>query len=113
MAYQDIMSDNPENDSYLDFLGPGATPETIKNRLSYYKDLFKSRKDVYRRQRDLSIIAFVVVYLLSVIDAYVDAELSSFDISKDLSMKVEPTTFDQKNQKNLSEGVGLKCSLKF
>lgn len=113
MAYQDIMSDNPNNDSYLDFLGPGATPEKVKERLDYYKNLFKSRKDIYRRQRDLSIIAFVGVYVLSIIDAYVDAELSTFDISKDLSMKVEPTTFNQKEHKDYSEGVGLKCSLKF
>ena len=41
------------------------------------------RKDFYRRNRDLSIFCFIGVYILSVIDAYVDAELSDFDISKE------------------------------
>ena len=112
-AYQDIMSNNPNNDSYLDFLGPGATHESVKARLSYYQDLFKSRKDTYRRQRDLSIFAFIGVYVLSVIDAYVDAELSNFDITEDLSMKVEPTTFNGTYHKYKTEGVGLKCSFNF
>ena len=38
----------------------------------------------------MSIFAFAGVYLLSVVDAYVDAELSSFDISSDLSMHPNP-----------------------
>ena len=111
-AYQDIMSDNPNNNSYLDFLGPGATPELIESRIDYYKELFRTRKDMYRRQRDLSIFAFIGVYILSVIDAYVDAELSDFDITKDLSMKIEPATFNHEKT-NRMDGVGLKCSLRF
>ena len=78
-AYQDIMSDNPNNDSYKDFIPPYVD---IESNLEYYQNTFKNAKDIYRRQRDLSIFAFIGVYLLSVIDAYVDAELSDFDISK-------------------------------
>ena len=33
----------------------------------------------------------VGVYLLAVVDAYVDASLTNFDISPDLSMQVAPT----------------------
>ena len=36
---------------------------------------------MFRRYRDLSIFAFIGVYLISIIDAYVDAELSNFDIT--------------------------------
>ena len=55
------------------------------------------------------------VYALSVIDAYVDAELSVFDISKDLSLKVEPTVLDNHTSRNplSSSAVGLQCSLNF
>ena len=53
---------------------------------------------MFRRYRDLSIFAFIGVYLISIIDAYVDAELSNFDITPDLSMKVEPTVIDNNNQ---------------
>ena len=53
---------------------------------------------MFRRYRDLSIFAFIGVYPISIIDAYVDAELSNFDITPDLSMKVEPAVIDNNNQ---------------
>lgn len=108
-AYQDIMSNNPNNKSYENFLPPGTN---VNDRLEYWQELFRTRKDLYRRQRDLSIFAFIGVYLLSVIDAYVDAELSDFDISKDLSMKWEPTIFNDAFR-NRPQGVGLQCCIKF
>ena len=108
-AYQDIMSDNPNNNSYEQFLPPGID---VNDRLEHYQDLFRRRKDMYRRQRDLSVIAFIAVYLLSVIDAYVDAELSDFDISKDLTMTWEPTVFNDAFR-HRPQGVGLQCNIKF
>lgn len=108
-AYQDIMSDNPNNDSYKDFIPPYVN---IESNLEYYQNTFKNAKDIYRRQRDLSIFAFIGVYLLSVIDAYVDAELSDFDISKDLSLKLEPTLFNDV-LRNHPQGIGLQCNIKF
>lgn len=108
-AYQDIMSDNPNNDSYKDFIPSYVDIESNKE---YYQNTFKNAKDVYRRQRDLSIFAFIGVYLLSVIDAYVDAELSDFDISKDLSLKLEPTLFNDV-VRNRPQGIGLQCNIKF
>ena len=75
----------------------------------------QKRKDKYRRWRDLSFFCLIGVYALSVIDAYVDAELSVFDISKDLSLKVEPTIINNHSSGNLLDGssVGLQCSLNF
>ena len=108
-AYLDIMDTDPNTKSYEDFLPFNSS---IAGQEERFKEIFRKRKDAYRRQRDLSIFAFVGVYLLSIIDAYVDAELSDFDITKELSLKVEPTMFnDTKNQKINS--VGLQCSLKF
>ena len=52
--------------------------------------MFKRKKDFYRKYRDLSIFSFAAVYALSVIDAYVDAELSTFDIGRDLSLQWSP-----------------------
>ena len=111
-AYLDIMDSNPNTKSYEDLLPPNATynEEQLKNTL-------KRRKDMFRRYRDLSIFAFIGVYLISIIDAYVDAELSNFDITPDLSMKVEPAVINNNNQfrsnslKNKS--VGLQCVLRF
>lgn len=111
-AYQDIMSDDTSNDSYMDFLPAGYTQATVLARLSYYQSLFQKRKNVYRRQRDLSIFVFIGVYLLSVIDAYVDAELSNFDITNDLGMKLEPTIFNDA-LRHRPQAVGLQCSITF
>jgi hypothetical protein len=44
----------------------------------------------YRRNRDLSYLSFFGVYLLSVIDANVDAHMKFFDASEDLSLRVIP-----------------------
>ena len=108
-AYLDIMDDDPGTKSYEDFLPLNSS---IAGQEERFKEIFRKRKDMYRRQRDLSIFAFIGVYLLSVIDAYVDAELSDFDISKDIGLKVEPAIFNDGNTKNFNS-VGLQCSLKF
>ena len=111
-AYIDIMDDDPNTKSYLNMLPYGYD---ISGREDQFKNIFRRKKDFYRKNRDLSIFAFFGVYILSVIDAYVDAQLSTFDISPDLSMKVEPTLIEQKNLCNMhrSKAVGVQCSLTF
>lgn len=108
-AYLDIMDDDPNTKSYEDFLPLNSS---ISGQEERFKEIFRKRKDLYRRQRDLSIFAFIGVYLLSVIDAYVDAELSDFDITKDIGLRVEPAIFNDGKSKN-HNSVGLQCSLKF
>lgn len=90
-AYLDIMDDDPGTKSYEKMLPMGYD---ISGREDQFKEIFKNRKNYYRKYRDMSILAFIAVYALSVIDAYVDAELSSFDISEDLSMHVQPAIID-------------------
>ena len=112
-AYLDIMDDDPGTASYNNYLHLGAKITAANEER--YKQIFKSRKDKYRRWRDMSFFVLVGVYALSVIDAYVDAELSVFDISKDLSLKVEPTILNNSSSNNpLDAGaLGLHCSLNF
>ena len=113
-AFLDISDNDPTTQSYNQFLHLGAKI-TSDSDIQRYKDLFKKRKDRYRRWRDLSFFVLVGVYALSVIDAYVDTELSVFDISKDLSLKVEPTIMNNHRSNNPldSSSVGLQCSLNF
>ena len=85
----------------------------ITGREEQFKPIFKRKKDFYRKNRDMSIFAFFGVYLLSVIDAYVDAQLATFDITPDLSMKVEPTVIEQNVSFRRSGAVGVQCSLNF
>ena len=107
-AYKDAMNGNMQSSSITDLLLPG-----YKISETQLKELLRKRKDTYRRYRDLSIFAFIGVYLLSVIDAYVDAELSNFDITPDLSMKVEPAVIDNRINNSSNRSVGLQCSFRF
>jgi hypothetical protein len=112
-AYLDIMDNDPTTDSYNKFLHLGV--EITESNEQRYKDLFKSRKDKYRRWRDLSFFVMLGVYAFSVIDAYVDAELSEFDISKDLSLKISPVVIPNHSGGNLlqAQSLGISCSLNF
>ena len=111
-AYLDIMDDDPGTASYEDFLPPRYNVEANRD---YLERVFKNRKDNYRRQRDLSIFCFIGVYLISVIDAYVDAELSNFDISEDLSVQVRPSIIDHQRHATPrnTQSYGLQCSFSF
>ena len=112
-AYLDLMDNDPGTQSYNQFMHLGMQiNDSNKDR---YQKLFKSRKDRYRRWRDMSFFVLIGVYALSVVDAYVDAELSVFDISKDLSLKIEPTILDNHSSRNPldASAVGLQCSLNF
>ena len=112
-AYLDIMDDDPTTESYNKFLHLGV--EINQSNEERYKKLFKSRKDKYRRWRDLSFFAMLGVYAISVIDAYVDAELSVFDISPDLSMRVGPAVINQNNPltQRSQSSIGIGCSFRF
>ena len=108
-AYLDIMDSDPNTNSYKDFFRPGYDYETNKE---YLKEVFKKRKDRYRRWRDLSIFSFIGVYALSVVDAYVDAQLSNFDISEDIHLSIEPEIID--NRQMYGENYyGFNCNIRF
>lgn len=118
-AYVDIMDSDPNTNSYENFIPKGYD---ISTNLTRIQDLFRRKKNYYRRYRDLSMFCMIGVYALSIIDAYVDAELSSFDISKDLSMKVRPSIIQDRNSvaavsqshnPYASQSYGVQCSLNF
>ncbi len=70
-------------------------------------------KDSYRRNRDLTILAGIGFYAIQLIDAYVDAKFFRFDVSDDLSFKVEPVVQGQTifNASVSSPGIGFKVKL--
>ena len=110
-AYKDAALGNWQANSIHDLLPPGYLDRTPKTQIT---ETLRKRKDTYRRYRDLSIFAFIGVYLISVIDAYVDAELSNFDITPDLSMRVEPAVINsQYSIGSSNKSVGVQCSFRF
>lgn len=112
-AYKDAVNNNWTAKSITELIPARYMARVSKTQIT---ELLKKRKDSYRRYRDISVFAFIAVYALSVVDAYVDAELSNFDISPDLSMRVEPTVIDNQwsSKGGLSnQSVGVQCSLRF
>ncbi len=82
-GYRDYLDTDPTTNYHLELVPQGYPESSAGNYV-------KNRVNSYRRYRDLFIVVGVAVYALSVIDAYVDAQLADFDISTDLSMKVRP-----------------------
>lgn len=114
-AYIDIMDNDENTKSYENFISPRYDTKANAARL---QEVFRRKKNYYRRFRDLSMFCMIGVYALSIIDAYVDAELSSFDISRDLTMKVHPTIIHDKHSAMRAQGLnnssyGVQCSLNF
>ena len=112
-AYLDIMDDDPSTKSYEKMLPIGYD---ITGREERFQTIFKNKKDHFRKYRDMSIFAFAGVYGISVIDAYVDAELSTFDISRDLSIHFEPAIISTRTPSFGQKGnnaYGLSCCINF
>lgn len=59
---------------------------------NYQSQQIATDRDYYRRNRDIAIGVMAGVYLLQIVDAVVDAHLSTFDVSDDLSYRLRPYT---------------------
>ncbi|KAA6303462.1 MAG: hypothetical protein EZS26_000013 [Candidatus Ordinivivax streblomastigis] len=93
-----------QDPDYVDTWVHSSSGENFANNL-------KRAKDFHRRNRDLSIIVTVGLYALCMIDAYVDAQLFEFDMSDDLSMKIDPVIFEPSPVQ--ARSFGLQCSIWF
>ncbi|HSZ25903.1 MAG TPA: DUF5683 domain-containing protein [Cytophagaceae bacterium] len=63
-------------------------------------------RDTYHRYRDMAIAGSVILYVVSILDAYVDAHLKDFDLSPDLSMSVRPM-FYKYNSSTFTPGISI------
>ncbi|AMQ01687.1 hypothetical protein AY601_4866 [Pedobacter cryoconitis] len=72
-------------------------------------------KDVYRRNKEVIIFSFAGLYVVNIVEAYVDARLSYFDIGDNLAIKISPTVI---GTQSLMYGYnafnpGLKVAFRF
>lgn len=111
-AYADIMDNDPTTNSYMDFFAPTVTEESLDR--TWLTNLLRTRKNYYRRNRDLCILCMVGVYLVAMVDAYVDAQLAHFDISPNLSVDVAPALMDGGLRSTSSRpSIGLYWAINF
>ena len=110
--YNDIQAGTVSEDpskSYIAVIPDGYDLQRVGGANTWMNTL-NNRHQTFRRYRDYSILAIVVVYALSLIDAYVDAQLFDFDISPDLSLNIEPQIyFDYQRQ----QSAELKLAIQF
>mgnify|MGYP001287250335 CR=1 FL=1 len=71
----------------LDRLDPTYTPKPY-NGIYYSESQLKLLQSQYQRWRDLSVISFLGIYILQIIDANVEAHLFLFDSSDKLSFRL-------------------------
>lgn len=103
MLYQNQTTKNELKTEYSNRLN--GVPGDVK--WSAYDDQgVLTLYDQYLNYRDLSILAIGAVYLLQVVDAGVEAHFVNFDVSEDLSLRIEPTVMYGNNP-------GVRMSLNF
>lgn len=119
-GFQDLTDDIPETNSYIKLLGNSTyTPGQIDQALgsdefdaqvsSWVEDQLRNAIDYYRRYRDLSYIGVAVWYLITIIDAHVDANLADYDVGESLRMEIEPVPVNTP----MGNGMGLGVRLTF
>lgn len=110
--YNDVQAGTVTEDAsktYIAVLPDGYTLSRVGGESTWMNTL-KNQQNIYRRYRDYSILATVIVYALSLIDAYVDAQLFDYDISPDLTLNIEPQIYyDLQRQKSAE----LKLAIQF
>ena len=73
-------------------------------------DELKTEMKRWERNRNFNYIGIFLTYIANIVDASVDANLFYYDISDDLSLKVDPVLL---NTSNTTNTVGLKCRISF
>lgn len=88
-----------------------SLPETIDLYPTIQPDALLTSQNEFRRYRDLNILLTALFYTLNIVDAYVDAQLMTFDVSDDLSLDIHPALNLSAQRKKPS--IGLMLSFKF
>lgn len=102
-GYRDLLDNDPSTNSYMNFFPPNTDESSLDKQ--WLQSTMRSRRNFYRRNRDLCIIFVVALYLLCMVDAYVDASMAHFDISPDLSMDVAPALINSPSTRRPALGL--------
>jgi hypothetical protein len=81
---------------------PNETDNTILNY-----------KEYHHRNTEIAYIAAGLIYLLNIVDASVDAHLYGFDVTDDLSLRIEPTMTPVSSGFGGAAATGISIKLKF
>lgn len=117
-AYQDFTDKIPETDSYIRLIkgsdpsqyDPVLHPDTYNpSSEAWVRENLIKAIDYYKKYRDLSYIGIAAWYLITILDANVDASLANYDISDNLGLELVPISLAIPG----GIGAGLNLSLKY
>jgi hypothetical protein len=112
-AYIDFTDGIPETDSYLKVIR-GAESGQINfedpSVASWIQDQLLRQVDYYRKYRDLSYFGVAAWYLVTILDANVDASLFYYEVDENLNLTVFPSPLPAYNSYALGLNVSLKIS---
>ncbi len=119
-AYLDFTDNNPATTSYFSIISKDVDPKTYAGELypstynkqnsDWMEQQLKDGMQFYKRNRDLSLIGIAGWYILTILDAVVDAQLFHFDVAPDLSMRILPAV---RPVQGLQAAGGITCSITF
>jgi hypothetical protein len=96
------------------FLEQRSLPEELWTdpiTINVEEDNIQKWIDYYRRNRDLLMILMAGLYFLQIVDAHVDAHLMEFDISEDISFRIQPGMLPDSYTASMNYGLKLIISL--
>jgi hypothetical protein len=118
-AYQDFKDRIPETQSYLNVIrgidpslyDPVLYPATAKiTETAFITDQLLRQVDYYKKYRDLSYIGIAAWYLISILDANVDASLSDYDIGENINLTLGPVRVPGYYFTGVGINVGLRIN---
>ncbi len=98
-----------------------STDPEISGNVPINGETAKWYRDVYRRYRDYSIVATILVYALQVLDANVFAYMHDFEVTDDISMNIEPALISPYNEyamhtgpvNHMNNAFGMRVGIRF
>jgi hypothetical protein len=77
-------------------------------------DRLISAKDIYRRNKQVIIFSYVGLYLLNIVEAYIDARLANFDVGDVTRIKIRPDLLNSNQMYGLNSfAPGMKIAISF
>jgi hypothetical protein len=118
-AYQDFTDRIPQTDSYVELIrnvdpatyDPVLHPDTYDpSNAAWYRERMLRMVDYFKKYRDLSYIGIAAWYLVTILDANVDASLSNFDVTNNLNLTIAPMQVPLIENSGLGVNVCLRVT---
>ena len=98
------FNNNKRYHDYRDQYAASLTSSTVNTQV---QDYYLQLREFYKDQRNSFVWYYLILYMVNLVDAYVDASLYGFDVSGDLSLRPMPASLPSTPQ------IGLTLRYRF